>query len=124
MKILLLGEYSNVHATLARGLRELGHQVTLISNGDFWKNYPRDIDVSRKPGRWGGISLMARIMLLLPKMSGYDVVQLINPLFFELKAERLRPIYQYLRNHNKKIILCGFGMDWYWLNACTKFSYI
>jgi hypothetical protein len=121
MKILLLGEYSNVHATLARGLRELGHQVTLISNGDFWKNYPRDIDVSRKPGRWGGISLMARIMLLLPKMSGYDVVQLINPLFFELKAERLRPIYQYLRNHNKKIILCGFGMDWYWLNACTKF---
>lgn len=35
MKILLLGEYSNVHATLADGLRKLGHQVTVLSNGDF-----------------------------------------------------------------------------------------
>lgn len=31
MKILLLGEYSNVHATLADGLRKLGHQVTVLS---------------------------------------------------------------------------------------------
>jgi hypothetical protein len=45
MKILLMGEYSNVHATLAEGLRQLGHQVTVLSNGDFWKNYPRDIDL-------------------------------------------------------------------------------
>lgn len=45
MKILLLGEYSNVHNTLAEGLRQLGHQVTVASNGDFWKNYPRDIDL-------------------------------------------------------------------------------
>ncbi len=37
MKILLIGEYSNVHNTLARGLRELGHTVTVISNGDFWR---------------------------------------------------------------------------------------
>ena len=41
MKILLLGEYSNVHNTLADGLRALGHEVTVASNGDFWKNYPR-----------------------------------------------------------------------------------
>ena len=46
MKILLIGEYSNVHNTLAEGLRFLGHEVMVISNGDFWKNYPRDIDVS------------------------------------------------------------------------------
>lgn len=54
MRILLLGEYSNVHATLAEGLRNLGHTVTVVSNGDFWKDYTRDIDVSRKEGRWGG----------------------------------------------------------------------
>ena len=41
MKILLLGEYSNVNNTLARGFRQLGHQVTVASNGDFWKDYPR-----------------------------------------------------------------------------------
>ena len=45
MKILLMGEYSNVHATLAEGLRKLGHKVTVLSNGDFWKNYPRDINM-------------------------------------------------------------------------------
>lgn len=37
MKILLIGEYSNVHATLAQGLRSLGHHVVVASNGDFWK---------------------------------------------------------------------------------------
>ena len=41
MKILLLGEYSGVHSTLAEGLRGLGHRVTVASNGDFWKDYPK-----------------------------------------------------------------------------------
>ena len=119
MKILLIGEYSNVHATLAEGLRELGHSVTVISNGDFWKNYPRDIDVTRKPGMLGGITLMARLYTLLPKMRGYDIVQLINPIFFELKAERLFWFYRYLRHHNKRVYLGAFGMDWYWVHTCT-----
>ena len=33
MRILLLGEYSNVHATLAKGLKALGHEVVLASDG-------------------------------------------------------------------------------------------
>lgn len=119
MKILLLGEYSNVHATLAEGLRELGHKVTVISNGDFWKNYKRDIDVSRKSGKLSGFWLLCRLYALLPKMRNYDVVQLINPLFFELKAERLFFFYKYLRQHNKKVFLGAFGMDWYWVHTCT-----
>ena len=53
MKILLLGEYSNVHWTLAEGLRTLGHEVTVVSNGDFWKDYPRDIDLTRMPRHAG-----------------------------------------------------------------------
>ena len=119
MKVLLLGEYSNVHNTLARGLRELGHTVTVVSNGDFWKNYPRDIDVSRRSGKLGGILLMAKIYALLPRLRGYDIVQFINPMFFELKAERLFPLFQYLKKHNKKVVLCGFGMDYYWVNTCS-----
>lgn len=114
MKILLIGEYSNVHATLAKGLRQLGHEVTVVSNGDFWKDYPRDIDVSRKHGKWGGIELMLRVYSLLPKLRGYDIVQLINPIFFELKAERLVPIYKFLRRHNNAIVLASYGMDYYW----------
>jgi glycosyltransferase involved in cell wall biosynthesis len=118
MKILLLGEYSNVHWTLAEGLRALGHEVTVVSNGDFWKNYPRDIDVARKGGRLGGIRLYAKLLALLPRLRNYDIVQLINPVFFELKAERLPFFYRYLRRHNKKIILGAFGMDYYWVNEC------
>lgn len=119
MKILLIGEYSNVHATLAEGLKFLGHQVTVISNGDFWKNYPRDIDVARKKGKFGGVLLMAKLYALLPRLRGYDIVQLINPMFFELKAERLFFFYNYLRKYNKKVFLGGFGMDWYWVHSCT-----
>ena len=120
MRILLIGEYSNVHWTLAEGLRQLGHEVTVVSNGDFWKDYPRDIDVSRPQGRFGGLRLLARIYTLLPRLRGYDVVQLVNPLFFELKAERLFPIYRYLRRHNKRVVLGAFGMDWYWVDTCTN----
>ena len=119
MKVLLLGEYSNVHNTLARGLRELGHTVTVVSNGDFWKNYPRDIDVSRRSGKLGGMLLMAKIYALLPRLRGYDIVQFINPMFFELKAERLFSLFHYLKKHNKKVVLCGFGMDYYWVNTCS-----
>lgn len=117
MKILLIGEYSNVHNTLAEGLRTLGHEVTVASNGDFWKNYPRDIDLRRESGICGTISFMWRLIKALPKMRGYDVVQIINPIFLELKAERLLPIYRYIRRNNGKMILGAFGMDYYWVNV-------
>lgn len=118
MRILLIGEYSNVHATLARGLRALGHEVSVASNGDYWKNYPRDIDLARTEGKLGGISLMAKVYLNLSKYAGYDIVQLINPLFMELKAERLFKIYEFLRTHNKRVVLGAFGMDYYWVYEC------
>ena len=120
MKILLMGEYSNVHATLADGLRKLGHQVSVLSNGDFWKNYPRDINMVRKPGKLGGIMYLAKLYTIEHKLRGYDIVQLINPMFLELKAERIFPFYRYLRRHNKKVILGGFGMDYYWVHVCCK----
>ncbi len=120
MKILLIGEYSNVHATLAKGLKRRGHQVTVLSNGDFWKNYPRDINLTRRPGKLGGICYMAHLYSLLPRLRGYDIVQLINPMFLELKAERIFPVYEYLRKHNRKIVLGAFGMDYYWVKTCTE----
>src|SRR5574344_1610331 len=118
MRILLIGEYSNVHWTLAEGLRQIGHEVTVASNGDFWKSYPRDLDFSRTPGKWGGIRLIIKLCAHLRKFRGYDIVQLINPIFFELRAERLFCLYHYLRRHNKKVILGAFGMDWYWVHTC------
>lgn len=118
LRILLLGEYSNVHNTLAQGLRLLGHDVTVASNGDFWKNYPRDIDLARRPGKLGGIALMAKVYSWLHRWKGYDVVQLINPMFLELKAERIFSIYSQLRRNNKAVVLDAMGMDYYWVHEC------
>ncbi|MBO7416724.1 MAG: glycosyltransferase family 1 protein [Bacteroidaceae bacterium] len=115
MKILLLGEYSNVHSTLALGLRALGEQVCVASDGDGWKNYPRDIDLSRE-GKGRGRFIMS-LLKALPSMRGYDVVQLINPMFLELKAEHIEPVYRYLRRHNGKIVMGAFGMDHYWVSV-------
>ena len=47
MRVLLFGEYSNLHATLATGLRELGHQVLVVSDGTRWRNYELDISLMR-----------------------------------------------------------------------------
>ena len=47
MKILLVGEYSRLHNSLQEGLRALGHQVILISTGDYFKKYPSDIIIQR-----------------------------------------------------------------------------
>ena len=121
MKILLIGEYSNVHWTLAEGLRSLGHQVCVVSNGDFWKDYKRDISLTRSSqSKIQGMLYTLKLYTILPRLCGYDVVQLINPMFLELKAERIAPVYQYLKRHNKKVFLGAFGMDAFWVDACTR----
>lgn len=120
MKILLIGEYSNVHATLAEGLKSIGHDVIVLSNGDFWKDYPRDINLVRTYTKWGGVKYMLQLCRLLPRLRGFDIVQLINPMFLELKAGLLFRVYDYLRKHNGKVILGAFGMDYYWVNTCTN----
>ena len=125
MRILLIGEYSNVHWTLSEGLRSLGHEVCVVSNGDFWKNYKRDISLTRTTySKLEGIAYLLKTIALLPKLRNYDVVQIINPMFLELKAERIEPIYRFLKQHNKKVFLCAHGMDTYWVRACTRKPHI
>ncbi len=114
MKILLVGEYSNVHWTLAQGLRALGHEVTVASGGDSWKDYPRDIDLSHRLTPLGHIAFAWRLLRALPKLRGYDIVQLINPVFLEMRAEPHCLIFDYLRRHNGYVVLGAFGMDHYW----------
>ncbi|MBO5026267.1 MAG: glycosyltransferase [Bacteroidaceae bacterium] len=119
MKILLLGDYSNVHWTLSEGLRKLGHQVCVISDGDSWKNYRRDIDLRRRSlCKLDTIRYISDIIRTLPNMRGYDVVQLINPVFLDLRANKILPFYKYIRRNNKKVFLGAFGMDHYWVKTC------
>ena len=43
MKVLLVGEFSNVHNTLQQGLQELGVTVDTLNSGDGYRNYHSDI---------------------------------------------------------------------------------
>lgn len=127
MKILLVGDYSNVHATLARGLRVLGHEVTVVSDGDGWKNYPRDIDIRRPSmGKLRTLFFYFKLKHIWKQLRGYDIVQVINPEIVPLRAEKQWPFYAALRKHNKKVFLAAFGMDHYWVKAgldCKTFRY-
>lgn len=121
MRILLLGEYSNVHYNLSVGLRNLGHEVVVASDGDGWKNYNRDIDLTRKGhGVFDTLRYLVRLKYRFLSFRGFDVVQIINPVFLSLKAERIWPYYQWLRRNNKSVFLGAFGMDHYYVKACLN----
>jgi hypothetical protein len=76
----------------------------------------RDIDIRRGSGPLAGIRHLIRLTSLLPRFRGYDIVQLINPDCFGLKAEREYPFYRFLRRHNRKVVAGAFGCDWYWVD--------
>ena len=121
MKILLIGEYSNVHWTLAEGLRILGHEVTVLSDGDGWKNYQRDINLQRRSlGKLETLRYLADVELTISRLKDFDVVQIINPIFLDLKAERIMRYYRKLRRQNKKMFLGAFGIDRLWVSEGLK----
>ena len=121
MKILLLNECSNLHTTLAKGLKALGHDVLTVSGGNGWRNYPRDISLVRhNSSHWDGLCYLAKLYALLPRLRHFDVVQINNPIFFDVKAERHFFIYDYLRRHNKTMFLGAFGTDYYWVKTCME----
>lgn len=114
MKILLLGEFSNVHWTLGSALRQLEHEVTIVSDGNNWRQYPSDVLLRRKSTSFlHSLIYVMEILWQLPKWRGYDVVQIINPvLFLELKPRRLKSIYDYLLRHNKRVYMGAMGDDY------------
>ncbi|MDE6144766.1 MAG: hypothetical protein K2F96_00645, partial [Muribaculaceae bacterium] len=54
-KILLLGDYSNCHQALSTGLRALGCDVTVASDGTKWMQCDRNVDITRPDGKLGGL---------------------------------------------------------------------
>lgn len=119
MKILLMGDASNYHATLAIGLRNLGHEVTVASNGSYWMETPRDIDLSRHESKIGGAILWARLnTLLAPKLKGYDVVQLSSPVFVDLRPHRVAQVFDKLRRDNGGVFLTALGTDSNYVTEC------
>jgi len=125
MKVLLLGEFSSLHLNIAQGLKCLGIDVTTASNGDFWKNIPRDIDL-KKPEKFGNISFPIKLIRNCKKLTGYDVVQLIEANFLMSKPKLSNIYFEFLKRFNGKFFMCASGMDFqyvtYALTGQLKYS--
>ena len=120
LKILLVGDASNCHNTLANALRKLGHNVVLASNGSGWMQTHRDIDISRKPGRISGAGLWARLNILkYSHFTGYDIVAISNPNFIDLRPCRIIKFFNFLRKHNRSVFLTALGTDIPYIDLCT-----
>ena len=129
MKILLLGEYSNLHNSLKQALINMGHEVLLVSNGDGFKNYETDILIKSHLSDYLLFKLIARLFMrifkinifeieiyvrskkIVNKLRGFDVVQLINENSFKtsplLEIKLLKQIFQ----NNNNIFLLSCGVD-------------
>lgn len=114
----MLGDYSNLHACLAKELRRRGHEVTLVSDRGVYMKTDADIELRRSSGPLGGVRYLYRIMALLPSWSGYDAVQLINPGFLRLKPGKLKMIYDILRKNNRSVFLTLCGNDHFFVKDC------
>lgn len=120
MKILLLGDASNFNCALAPALRRRGHTVVLASEGSGFMQTPRDIDTGRRPGKLGGLRLYlsARAGSMWRALRGFDVVAVHNPVFMQLRPERLRPILDGLCRRNGRLFLTALGTDTPYMEEC------
>ena len=119
MKILMLGDYSNLHASLAKELRRRGHEVTLVSDRGGYMKTDADVEMRRHPGIFGSFAYLYRVMATLPSWSGYDVVQLINPQFLSLKPGKLKIIFDILKKNNRSVFLTLCGNDHFFVKDCV-----
>lgn len=114
MKILLFGEFSGLHSNLKDGLTKLGHHVTVAAGQDGFKKISSDIELdSNFPGIFGQIDTRIKPFLNLPRLSGFDVVQIINPFFPNAKLFPKSLFYSLLKRCNKKFFVLAAGSDAY-----------
>lgn len=129
MKILLLGEYSNLHNSLKQALINMGHEVLLVCNADGFKKYETDILIKSHLEDYLLFKLIARLFVrifkinifeieiylrakkIVNKLQGFDVVQLINENSFKtsplLEIKLLKQIFK----NNNKVFLLSCGID-------------
>ena len=128
MKILLVGEYSRLHNSLKEGLAALGHEAVIVGTGDGFKNYDTGLSIAPRflNSSWQLQKLRKavykithidlektekglRFYRLLPKMKGYNHVQLINSDAIETHPWLAKLLYKKLLKHNgsMSLLICG-----------------
>ena len=129
MKILLLGEYSNLHNSLKQALIKMGHEVLLVGNGDGFKKYETDILIKSYLSEYWFFKLIARLFIrvfkinifeieiyfrakkLINKFYGFDVVQLINENSFKTSPLLEIKLLEKIFKNNKNVFLLSCGVD-------------
>ena len=136
MKILLVGEYSRLHNSLKEGLVSLGHQVCIISTGDYFKKFPSDIKLERKYNLGVSKKIKVGLFKLLgiditsisiknqffkqeDNLKGFDIVQLINESPFGIDPYYEKQIINFLIKNNQKLFLLSCGADY----TSVQYSY-
>lgn len=121
LRILLLGDASNFHSTLATALRSMGHRVTVASDGTGWMDTPRDIDLNRGNGKLGGLALWLRMRYRLPRrLSGYDIVSIAGTHFAALRPQRLSMLFDMIRASNAKVFMTALATDSNYIDECFR----
>lgn len=120
MKILFLGDYSNLHSCLSQELKRLGHNVTVISDGGGHMRNRTDVLLTRRSGMFGTVRYLTDLISLIPKLKGYDVVQIHNTQFLSLKPEKLWKIFCFLKRHNGDIFMTLMGNDSNFVDRCIN----
>lgn len=118
MKILFVGDASNMHNCLAQALRDLGHTAIVASNGSHWMNTHRDINLKRSPGKIGAVKYVLDVLRALPKMRGFDVVETCDDIFLDLKPAKVRRVFDWLKQHNRCMVMGAIGTDYVYYQAC------
>ncbi|OBQ55555.1 glycosyltransferase family 1 protein [Tamlana sp. s12] len=134
MKILLLGEYSNFHNTLKKGLEKLNYSVVLAGRKDGFKSLP--VDVSFEPQLLAKTPLKYLRYLLIKlfkfdiaafetsyyffrnkhKLKGFDYVQLINEYPIKSTPYFDKILLKFIFKNNNKIYVSACGNDVIYLN--------
>ena len=128
MKILLVGEYSNLHNSLKQGLAALGHDVKILGLNDGFKNIPVDLKIKKKYDSGflkflkngiykvfkidlHSLSVKKQILKFQNEIKGYDIVQFINETSFLCLPKTEKEIFNFLKKNNKKTFLLSCGTD-------------
>lgn len=136
MRILLCGDYSGVHSELGKELKRMGHNVVVLSGGDGYKSFERDIDI---PDFESNVKVLNVFCVILDffglkglisyfkhrkkikNLKGFDVVQLINPIVISAFGSLLNALLiRRLRKNNSTMFLCALGDDYQWVDMCLK----
>ncbi len=118
MKILFVGDASNMHNCLAQALRDLGHTAVVASNGSHWMDTHRDIDLKRGPGKLGAVRYVLDVVRALPRMRDFDVVETCGHIFLDLKPGKVRRVFNWLKRHNRRMVMGAVGTDYVYYHAC------